>query len=76
MAVRVPAIIWRNPKAVYRRRVWNQARRDSKCRLYVVVRSGIGNNCEWEGLPNLEMIEGGASARARKAATGTTRSRG
>ena len=55
-----PAIIWRNPKAVQRRRLWNQARQDSNSRVYIVVRSGVGEECEWEGLPNLEMIDGGA----------------
>lgn len=57
----LPAIIWRNPKAVQRRRLWNQARRNANCRTYIVVRSGYGEEAEWEGLPNLEMIEGGTS---------------
>lgn len=64
----LPAIIWRNPKAVQRRRLWNQARRNANCRTYIVVRSGFGEEAEWEGLPNLEMIEGGASARSDKGA--------
>lgn len=54
----VPAIIWRNPKLSSRRRLWNKARADEKSSLYIVVRSGYSEN-EWEGLPNLEMIEGG-----------------
>ena len=59
-----PAIIWRNPNVVQRRRLWNQAKRDAQCRLYIVVRSAPGDQGEWEGLPNLEVIEGGAAARA------------
>jgi hypothetical protein len=66
-----PAIIWRNPKAVQRRRLWNQARRDATHRLYIVVRSSPGVEGEWEGMPNLEVIEGGAAARARAAASST-----
>ena len=31
-----PAIIWRNPNVVQRRRLWNQARHDAECRLYIV----------------------------------------
>ncbi|MGA3193875.1 MAG: hypothetical protein ABSD39_02635 [Terriglobales bacterium] len=54
-----PAIIWRNPQAVQRRRLWNQARRDANGRLYIVVRSTVGDDSGWEGLPNLEVIEGG-----------------
>lgn len=54
-----PAIIWRNPQVVQRRRLWNQARRDANGRLYIVVRSTSGDVSEWEGLPNLEVIEGG-----------------
>ena len=38
------------------------------CRLYIVVRSAPGELGEWEGLPNLEVLEGGASARLRKTA--------
>jgi len=55
-----PAIVWRNPKVVQRRRLWNQARQNADSRVYIVVRSCVGEDCEWEGLPNLEMIEGGA----------------
>ncbi len=54
----VPAIIWRNPKLASRRRLWNKARADEKSSLYIVVRSGYAES-EWEGLPNLEMIDGG-----------------
>lgn len=63
----LPAIVWRNPKSVLRRRLWNQARRDGTCRVYIVVRSGYGEEPEWEGLPNLEVIDGGASSRPRLA---------
>jgi len=57
-----PAIIWRNPNPTQRRRLWSRARRDERSSLYVVVRSG-GRDSEWEGLPNLEMIAGGESAK-------------
>ena len=60
----VPAIVWRNPKSTRRRRLWNRARHDETSSLYIVVRSG-DRDTEWEGLPNLEMIEGGAR-RARR----------
>ena len=66
-----PAIIWRNPNAVQQRRLWNQARRDATRSLYVVVRSSSDEESEWEGLPNLEMIAGGAAARANKARSRT-----
>jgi len=69
-----PAIVWRNPKSVQRRRLWNQARRDAGRRLYIVVRSSPGIEGEWEGMPNLEVLEGGAAARAR-AATRSSQSR-
>ena len=59
-----PAIIWRNPKAVQQRRLWNQARHDGQQRVYAVVRAGLGDESQWEGLPNLVMIEGGASKHA------------
>jgi len=64
-----PAIIWRNPNTIQRRRLWSRARRDLHSSLYVVVRSS-GRESEWEGLPNLEMISGGESgkrSRSRKA---------
>lgn len=62
-----PAIIWRNPKVVQRRRIWNQARRNGgSSSLYIVVRSVPGEG-SWEGMPNLEVIEGGASARRKRA---------
>ncbi|MGA2004376.1 MAG: hypothetical protein ABSG70_13405 [Terriglobales bacterium] len=66
-----PAIITRNPKVVQRKRLWNQARRDAVSRLYVVVRACPGDEGEWEGLPNLEVLEGGAAAAvtSRKKAT-------
>ena len=53
-----PAIVWRNPKAVQWRRLWNQARQNPHSRVYVVVRSGVAGDAEWEGLPNLEVIDG------------------
>ena len=54
----LPAIVWRNPKPINRRRLWNCARRDEMSSLYVVVRSGERASV-WEGLPNLELLEGG-----------------
>lgn len=70
-----PSIIWRNPKVARRRRIWNQARCDATSRLYIVVRSAPGEQGEWEGLPNLEMVEGGATARGRKDVNRSTLSR-
>ena len=61
-----PAIIWRNPKAVSHRRLWNRARRDQSSSLFIVVRSA-DRESEWEGLPNLEMIEGGCNVAKRNA---------
>jgi hypothetical protein len=68
-----PAIIWRNPKSIGRRRLWNRARRDETSTLFIVVRSG-DRDSEWEGLPNLEMIEGG-NHRSRRAADRSAQSR-
>ncbi|MGB9233554.1 MAG: hypothetical protein WCC04_04010 [Terriglobales bacterium] len=62
----VPSIIWRNPKSIERRRLWNRARRDEASTLFIVVRSG-DRDSEWEGLPNLEMIEGGIPAARPRA---------
>ena len=59
-----PEIIWRNPKSINRRRVWNRARRDELSSVYVVVRSGEHTSI-WEGLPNLVMIDGGAANDAK-----------
>jgi hypothetical protein len=59
-----PAVIWRNPKSISRRRLWNRARRDETSTLFIVVRSG-DRESEWEGLPNLEMIEGGSQRSGR-----------
>jgi hypothetical protein len=42
--------------------------------LYIVVRSGERDS-EWEGLPNLEVIEGGCDAAKRNAHC-SARSRG
>jgi hypothetical protein len=69
----IPAVIWRNPKSIKRRRLWNKARRDETSTLFIVVRSG-DRETEWEGLPNLEMIEGGCQT-ARRGASQTTLSR-
>jgi hypothetical protein len=68
----VPEIVWRNPESSGHRRLWNKARHDGSSSLYIVVRSGE-RDTEWEGLPNLEMIEGGAP-RAQRTANRTTRS--
>ncbi|MGA9528415.1 MAG: hypothetical protein WBS24_09885 [Terriglobales bacterium] len=62
--MKVPAIIWRNPKSGGRRRLWNRARHDGTSSIYIVVRSG-DRDTDWEGLPNLEMIEGGARRAER-----------
>jgi len=62
----MPAVIWRNPKSIKRRRLWNKARRDETSTLFIVVRS-CDRETEWEGLPNLEMIEGGCRAAGRSA---------
>jgi hypothetical protein len=69
----MPAVIWRNPKSIKRRRLWNKARRDETSTLFIVVRSG-DQETEWEGLPNLEMIEGGCQ-NARRSASETRLSR-
>jgi hypothetical protein len=60
-----PAIVWRNPRVVQQRRLWNQARQSVNRRVYIVVRSGFGEESEWEGLPNLEMVEGGNKGNAK-----------
>lgn len=60
-----PAIVWRNPKSIRRRRLWNRARRDENSSLYIVVRCCDGGT-EWEGLPNLVMIEGGLRSTRRR----------
>ncbi len=69
----IPAVIWRNPKSIKRRRLWNKARRDETSTLFIIVRSGE-RETEWEGLPNLELIEGGDQA-AKRSANQTTQSR-
>ena len=68
-----PVVIWRNPKSIKRRRLWNKARRDETSTLFIVVRSG-DRETEWEGLPNLEMINGGCQT-ARRAANQPAQSR-
>jgi hypothetical protein len=60
----MPAIIWRNPNSVQRRRVWNRVKREASRSLYLVVESASVAQREWKGLPNLEIIQGGASAAA------------
>jgi len=70
-----PAIIWRNPNAVQHKRLWNQARRNATSCTYIVVRSGAGDDSQWEGLPNLEVVEGG-TARADQGACPDRCSRG
>ena len=64
-----PAIVWRNPKAINHRRLWNRARRDETSTLFIVVRS-CDRDSEWEGLPNLEMLEGGCNNGKRNATRG------
>jgi len=67
----VLAIIWRNPKAKSKKRLWSQARRKGRLTVYVVMRSGAKRN-EWEGLPNLEVISGkrpAATDQAKRAGT-------
>jgi len=61
-----PAIVWRNPNSIPRGRVWNRAERDASRSLYVVVESASDDQRKWKGLPNLEIIRGGAAASARK----------
>jgi hypothetical protein len=62
-----PAIVWRNPNSIQRRRVWNRVKREASRSLYLVVESQSPTQREWKGLPNLEIIQGGASAAAREA---------
>jgi hypothetical protein len=62
----IPAVIWRNPKSITRRRLWNRARHDETSTLFIVVRSG-DRETEWEGLPNLELLEGGSQSAGRGA---------
>jgi hypothetical protein len=50
-----------------RRRVWSHVKRESGRSLYVVVESVSAQQYEWQGLPNLEIIRGGATATARHA---------
>lgn len=61
----LPVIVARNPKVIQTKRLWNQARQDSIRRLYVVVRACPGEEGAWEGLPNLEMLEGGTARNGR-----------
>ena len=57
-----PAIVWRNPNSIPRRRVWNRVKREDSRTLYLVVESAPDKRIEWKGLPNLEVIRGGAIA--------------
>ena len=63
----IPAIVWRNPNSILRRRVWNRVKREASRSLYLVVESASPTQREWKGLPNLEIIQGGASAAVREA---------
>jgi hypothetical protein len=63
----MPAIVWRNSNSIQRRRVWNRVKREASRSLYLVVESASAKQSEWKGLPNLEIIQGGASADAREA---------
>ncbi|MBZ5655601.1 MAG: hypothetical protein LAO56_10025 [Acidobacteriia bacterium] len=63
-----PAIVWRNPNSIPRRRVWNRVKRDASRSLYLVVESAASaEKSEWKGLPNLEVIHTGASTSVREA---------
>ena len=63
----MPAIVWRNPNSIQRRRVWNRVKREASRSLYLVVESGVATVDEWKGLANLEFFLGGASAVTRDA---------
>jgi len=62
-----PAIVWRNPNSIHRRRVWTHVKRDASRSLYLIVESASAKQGEWKGLPNLEIIQGGAPAPASEA---------
>lgn len=62
-----PAIVWRNPNTIHRLRVWTHVKRDAARSLYLVVESVSAKQVDWKGLPNLEIIQGGAIAPAREA---------
>jgi hypothetical protein len=62
-----PAIVWRNPNSIHRRRVWSHVKRDASRSLYVMVESVSAQQYEWKGLPNLEIIQGGATPTAPEA---------
>jgi len=59
-----PTIVWRNPNSISRRRVWTHAKREASRSLYLVVESTSGNQNEWKGLPNLEILQGRSAAPA------------
>jgi hypothetical protein len=61
-----PAIVWRNPHSISRRRIWSRAKSDSSRSLYLVVEAASAKQSEWKGLPNLEIIRGGTTASARE----------
>lgn len=56
----VPAIVWRNPNPIQRRRVWTYVRRDPSRSVYLVVESASAKR-------NLEIIHCGAAAPASEA---------
>ena len=60
----VPAIVWRNPVSVNRPRLWSRARTNEASTVFIIVRSA-GSRGEWEGLPNLEVLSGGAPSAKR-----------
>lgn len=63
----VPAIVWRNPTSIHRRRAWTHVKRDASRSLYLVVESASAKQSQWKGLPNLEIIQGGGTIIAREA---------
>ncbi len=64
----VPAIVWRNPNSERRRRRWINVRREGDRTLYMVVESVSIPENTWDGLPNLELIQGRAVAPSKAAA--------
>ncbi len=61
-----PAIIWRNPRFVQPRRLWTQATKDGARTVYLVAEPVSAAENAWQGLPNLEVIRGGAAAKAAR----------
>ncbi len=60
-----PAIIWRNPRCVQPRRLWTHATSDAKRTVYLVAEPVSSAENAWQGLPNLEVIRGGAGKAAK-----------